>query len=141
MTTSSETPMLRYQPYSPTSEWLGKEDELLTATLHRAAYRVVDQSVDVTTPGSLRGDLLHDLTSNGGAQAQHPAKELVRLHHARPAETVLGWARKRGEVGDDADPVLLADLTCAAIRHQVLVADGQADAAFVESPRQIGGAQ
>ncbi|MBT2417351.1 TetR/AcrR family transcriptional regulator C-terminal ligand-binding domain-containing protein [Streptomyces sp. ISL-22] len=150
----------------------GNKDELLTAALHRAAYRVIDQSADVTATGSLRGDLLHNLAPNGGAQAQHPAKylsglliaasddgsvgrmakDLVRLHHARLAETVLGWARERGEVGDDADPVLLADLTRAAILHQVLVADGQVDAAFVESlvdrvllpvltSRQSGGAK
>ncbi|WP_264937574.1 TetR-like C-terminal domain-containing protein [Streptomyces sp. A012304] len=132
--------------------WANK-DELVAAALRRAAYRVVDQSADVTATGSLRGDLLHNLVPTGGAQVQpstqvplRPAghtpddgsvggmtKELVRLHHARLAETVLGWARERGEVGDDADPVLLADLARAAILHQVLVADGQVDAAFVES--------
>ncbi|MEE1761214.1 MULTISPECIES: TetR/AcrR family transcriptional regulator [unclassified Streptomyces] len=151
--------------------WANK-DELMGAALRRAAFRVVDQSAEMTATGSLRGDLLHNLAPAGGAQAQHSpkylsgllvaasddgsvggmAKELVRLHHARLAETVLGWARARGEVGDDADPVLLADLTCAAILHQVLVADGQVDAAFVESlvdrvllpvltSRQCGGAQ
>ncbi|MGW0842434.1 TetR/AcrR family transcriptional regulator C-terminal ligand-binding domain-containing protein [Streptomyces sp. NPDC002787] len=132
--------------------WANK-DELMAAALRRAACRAVDQTADLTATGSLRGDLLHNLVPTGGAQVQPSpkylsgllvaasddgsvggmTKELVRLHHARLAETVLGWARERGEVGDDADPVLLADLARAAILHQVLVADGQVDAAFVES--------
>lgn len=151
--------------------WANK-DELMAAALRQAAYRVVDRSADVTATGSLRGDPLHNLAPTGGAQVQPSpkylsgllvaasddgsvgpmAQDLVRLHHARLAETVLGWARERGEVGDDADPVLPADLTRAAILHQVLVADGQVDAAFVESlvdwillpvitSRQSGGAK
>ncbi|MFG2471487.1 TetR/AcrR family transcriptional regulator C-terminal ligand-binding domain-containing protein [Streptomyces canus] len=151
--------------------WANK-DELMAAALRRAALRVVDQSADVTATGSLRGDLLHNLASAGEPHVQpsakyisgllvaasddsgvgRMAKELVRLHHARMAETVLGWARERGEVGEDADPVLLADLTRAATLHQILVGDGQVDAAFVErlvdrvllpvlTSRQSGGAR
>lgn len=113
----------------------GNKDESLTAAQHPAKY--------------LSG-LLVAAADDGGVGRM--AKELIRLHHTRLAETVLGWARKRSEVGDDAVPLLLADLTRAAILPQGPVADGQVDAAFVESlvdrillpvltSRQSGGAQ
>ncbi|MEV6588717.1 TetR/AcrR family transcriptional regulator [Streptomyces acidicola] len=131
--------------------WANK-DELMTAALRRATDRAVDESVELTPTGSLRGDLLRNLTAPADVQQRSPrylsgllvaasdngdvgrmAKELFRLHHARLAQTLLNWAWERGEVAEDADPVLLADLTRAAMLHQILVADGQVDDAFVES--------
>ncbi|MGW0705849.1 TetR/AcrR family transcriptional regulator [Streptomyces sp. NPDC002643] len=132
--------------------WSNK-DQLMAAALRRAVSRSVDEQVPLTSSGSLREDLVRNLlpsavpeqqrtpqyfsgllvAASGGDEVGRMAKELCRVHHARVAETVLGWARERGELAEGADPVLIADLARSALIHQVLVADGELDAGFVES--------
>ncbi|WP_189265509.1 TetR/AcrR family transcriptional regulator [Streptomyces fuscichromogenes] len=132
--------------------WANKE-QLMAAALRRAVCRAVDEHVPQASSGSLREDLLRNLlpsalpeqqrtpqyisgllvAASGGDEVGRMAKELCRLQHARMAETVLGWARERGEISAGADPVLVADLARGALIHQVLVADSQVDAMFVRS--------
>ncbi|MCW8384139.1 TetR/AcrR family transcriptional regulator [Streptomyces justiciae] len=132
--------------------WSNK-DQLMAAALRRAVSRSVDEQVPLTSSGSLREDLVHNLlpsavpeqqltpqyfsgllvAASGSDEVGRMAKKLCRMHHSRVAETVLGWARERGELGEGADPVLIADLARSALIHQVLVADGDLDVRFVES--------
>ncbi|WP_189785692.1 TetR/AcrR family transcriptional regulator [Streptomyces capitiformicae] len=132
--------------------WTNK-DELMTAALRRAVVRAVDEPFEVVATGSLRGDLLENLrasartqrqftpqymagllvAASSGSDAGRMARELFRVHYARLTETVLQWARERGEVGEDVDAGFVADLIRGVELNHVLVADGQLDDAFLES--------
>ncbi|GAA2311471.1 TetR/AcrR family transcriptional regulator [Streptomyces violaceusniger] len=132
--------------------WASK-DELMTAALRRAVVRSVDEPFEVVATGSLRGDLLENLrasaqtqrqftpqytagllvAASSGSEAGRMAKELFRMHHAGLTETVLQWARERGEIGEDVDAVFVADLIRGVELNHVLVVGGQLDDAFLES--------
>jgi AcrR family transcriptional regulator len=132
--------------------WASK-DELMTAALRRAAVRAVDEPFEVVATGSLRGDLLENLRASaqrqrqftpqytagllvaaaGDSEAGRMAKDLFRVHYAGLTETVLEWARERGEVGEDVDAVFVADLIRGVELNHVLVVGGQLDDAFLES--------
>lgn len=132
--------------------WANK-DELMTAALRRAVLRSVDEPFEVTATGTLRGDLLENLrafaerqrqfspqytagllvAASSGSDAGRMAKDLFRTHYTRLTETVLEWARQRGELGEDVDAAFVGDLIRGMELNQVLIGDGQLDDAFLES--------
>lgn len=132
--------------------WANK-DELMTAALRRAVLQSVDEPFELVATGTLRGDLLENLrafaerqrqfspqyaagllvAATSGSEAGQMAKDLFRTHYAQLTETVLEWARQRGEVGEDMDAAFVADLIRGMQLNQTLVGDGQLDDTFLES--------
>lgn len=132
--------------------WAGKE-ELMTAALQRAISRDGVDPGDLRDTGSLRGDLVANL-SRGDARPHLTrgllaaaalsgelgalALELLRSQEARLTKVILARARERGEIGDHVDAMLVADVTRGMTLQHLLLDPpgpdaGRMDTEFVES--------
>lgn len=132
--------------------WAGKE-ELMTAALQHAVTRADTDPGDLQDTGSLRGDLVANL-ERGDARPHRTrgllaaaalsgelgalALELLRSQEARLTKVILARAQERGEVGDDVDPMLVADVTRGMTLQHLLIDPtgpdaGRMDTEFVES--------
>ena len=129
--------------------WSGKE-ELMTAALQHAVTRAGHESGDLPDTGTLRGDLVANLHRPSGAPTRNLthgllavaassgelgalALELLRSQEARLMKVILARARERGEVGDDVDAMLVADVTRGMTLQHLLLTDEPADAEFFET--------
>jgi AcrR family transcriptional regulator len=127
--------------------WKGKA-ELVVDAVHRS--KACGGPLDADT-GSLRGDLLAMACMTGGLiddvplsvfaglmSAMHHDPELMAAVHERflgprieLATRVLDRARRRGEIGPDADSRLLVAVLPAMVLYRRLVAGEHIDARFV----------
>lgn len=126
--------------------WSGKE-ELMTAALQRAVARTAVAPDALVDTGSLRGDLIANLSRDPGAPALTrgllaaaglhgelgaAALELLRAQEARLTKVILARAVERGELDPGVDAMLLADVTRGmTLQHQLLDPDPE-DEEFVE---------
>lgn len=132
--------------------WAGKE-ELMTAALQRAISRDGVDPGDLRDTGSLRGDLVANLSRADArphltrgllaaaalsGELGALALELLRSQEARLTKVILARARERGEIGDHVDAMLVADVTRGMTLQHLLIDPSEPDAGrmdteFVES--------
>lgn len=129
--------------------WSGKE-ELMTAALQRAISRGDRDPAELPDTGTLRGDLVANLSRPDSGVTRNLthgllaaaarsgelgalALELLRSQEARLMKVILARARDRGEVGDGVDAMLVADVTRGMTLQHLMLSEEPADAEFVET--------
>jgi hypothetical protein len=122
----------------------------MTAALQHAIERADRDPAELPDTGTLRGDLVANLSRPDSGATRHLthgllaaaarsgelgalALELLRSQEARLMKVILARARDRGEVGDGVDAMLVADVTRGMTLQHLMLSDEPADAEFVET--------